>query len=396
MRKQPGKGSRHRPSFDCLEERSLLSAEYLSAAAPEVIATVSQVPALQPGPVIAVRLDFNGGLLIQEEQGAPVIGPPLPGQMTRDATPEPQAGSLQAAGEGGPVIVSGAPIGRSASEGGAGVLTQSSAQLVSSSGLPPGAGPVFAVAGMQSGAGQLSVFVTGNLAFAFTRSPFVTVEPEPTILDPVYTQAGAGALSVGVESVAGKPAGPEPGGMSSELVVAPASPPPQQLTLLASSAGTSARLVSQADAVAGGYRSMAAGPCVNTGLASGMIRRGLKLIPGDSDRLLRGRLEELAGPMSADLIAGAFPLDRVALGRAIDQFFEQFEDRDTAEFLRQDPRHLVILLLAVASTLLALETVRRRSGRPTATRGVSTWARAERNDYIEYPALNGSWPSRLS
>ncbi len=109
-----------------------------------------------------------------------------------------------------------------------------------------------------------------------------------------------------------------------------------------------------------------------------------------------GNADALPGPSGVDLLATALPFDRNSLARAVDQLFHQFENLSADDVVWQHSTQLALSSLAVASTLAALNTIRRRWSRwsPSSTgRGRDPGAVS---DHIGFPELPGSWSSRLS
>jgi hypothetical protein len=104
----------------------------------------------------------------------------------------------------------------------------------------------------------------------------------------------------------------------------------------------------------------------------------------------------MSRPASADLIASAFPVDRASLERAIDHFFEQLDGLNAREMAQHDPRSVIVLSLALASTFTALELVRRRWRRRALAGDFRLRRSAAGADRIGFPELPTSWSSRLS
>jgi hypothetical protein len=125
-------------------------------------------------------------------------------------------------------------------------------------------------------------------------------------------------------------------------------------------------------------------------------RPALKPASDDSVRLTGDTSDEMSRPGSADLIASVLPFDRATLEKAVDHFFQQLEDLNAKELVRRGPRPVVLLSLAVASTLTALELVRRRWRRRITAGVVRGREPMATGDHVGFPELPGSWSSRFS
>jgi hypothetical protein len=224
------------------------------------------------------------------------------------------------------------------------------------------------------------------------------LEPAGTIsLD--SEPAGSAANSAGV----GKESTQEPGGVSNGSNGPAIASPPAQLFALLDAESAWARLVSQGEASESGNQIVGSGRVQGSLTASGHrgatnTSRGALLstayvsIDGN-DGSSPG---EWPRPSSADLIASALPFDRAALDRAIDVFFQQFDDLGRGDMTGQRPAYIVMYSIALASTFAALDVVRRR-WRLTAT-GIHIRVRHPQvtADHIGFPELPGSWSSRAS
>jgi hypothetical protein len=110
-----------------------------------------------------------------------------------------------------------------------------------------------------------------------------------------------------------------------------------------------------------------------------------------------GEQQELPLPQSAGLITTAFPFDRAALERAVDQFFDQLEGLGTGPLSEQGTGRVLPLSLAVFGALTAVEVARRR----LRSKG-SDWKSSTRQDalgseeLLGFPELPGSWSTRLT
>ena len=108
------------------------------------------------------------------------------------------------------------------------------------------------------------------------------------------------------------------------------------------------------------------------------------------------RLQELPGPKSPDLITSAFPFDRAAVDRAVDQFFQQFGEIDPDELVRPISARIILYTLAVAGAYAGLDVVRRRWRQATAGKNVRVSHALATAYPVGFPQLPGSWSSRLS
>jgi hypothetical protein len=99
-------------------------------------------------------------------------------------------------------------------------------------------------------------------------------------------------------------------------------------------------------------------------------------------------------PSGADLFARALPFDSSSLVRAIDRFFAEFAGPDGTELVSRGPSRTIVLSVVLASTVAALELVRRRyttdAGNPRIRHSLR-WSR-----HVGFPELPGSWSSRLT
>jgi hypothetical protein len=447
MPKRTGITSRRRPSFDSLESRSLLSAGNLLTSAPIALITVSPIltaPATRAFPnALALNgaVSFQGASGVQTNGAAPTQLQGVSFQSTEDSTSSiegnlaigpdfafqansrSQAVPTVAIPSGSAPLTGSFPTALTTSRfaateaqlsgfaalstqgdgnfndvnGLAGAVLRPGPVLLSSAVFATGDGLTLAVPVI--GSGSEIVTVSGSFAFTLARSQAVPVAAEPVIFDWLLGAAAGGPdTAAGAEFVAGKGAGPELGGMGYGLLVPGAtSLPAQGVTLFDWSTNPGARLVSQPDPNAETNASVATGPYRDMRLASIInVRPELKLFSAGSAPSRGDRLDESPGPEKADLIGNVLPFDRAALGRAINHFFQQIEDLEPGEFAGQGPRDFVILSLAMASTLLALELFRRRCRWGPASGGILGWAPRESKDQIGYPELPGSWPSRLS
>jgi hypothetical protein len=239
--------------------------------------------------------------------------------------------------------------------------------------------------------------VSGASPMALSKGLSVPGESEPA--GAIAGDAPAVNVSIG----AGKEAGEVTGaGNNSSIGSAANSPPAQLLAALDGGADISTRLLSPTDVFtrensltggAPGPRSLAV-----SGLSGSAHTGGMGKMPtsdastGRSD----GRLPELSGPKSADLITSVLSFDRAALDRAVDQFFEKFAEIDPDELVLPVSARIILYTLAVAGAYAGLDVVRRR------------WRQAKAGKYVRvphalataypvgFPQLPGSWSSRIS
>jgi hypothetical protein len=100
-------------------------------------------------------------------------------------------------------------------------------------------------------------------------------------------------------------------------------------------------------------------------------------------------------PASADLIAAVVPFDRDAIERAIDRFIDELDGGTTRAAIKRGPTRLILLSMALAGGALALEELRRHWRRECGAR-LSARDRESQNALVAFPELPGSWSSRLS
>jgi hypothetical protein len=342
MRKQPGVVSRCRPSFDFLEERALLSG------------------------------------------GHP--GSPVPGDMFWSSQPHA-------------IHSESMTLGRSGSDGppwlDAGWSGSHNDSWLSQPAGSTDSQPDHDVPPQSTGSPLSQQTVVGPL---FPSSAFSQSKPEsaPGLESPTGIGAGPGSPATAVASGQTRTTELEPAGTIS-LDSEPAGS-------AANSADSGwARLVSQGEASESGNELVGSGRVQGSLTASGHrgatnTSRGALLstayvsIDGN-DGSSPG---EWPRPSSADLIASALPFDRAALDRAIDVFFQQFDDLGRGDMTGQRPAYIVMYSIALASTFAALDVVRRR-WRLTAT-GIHIRVRHPQvtADHIGFPELPGSWSSRAS
>ena len=388
MTKHPGFASRCKPSLESLEERSLLSGGYPVSPGPSAILASPPVHTGLPQPgFFAVPGSDRAPSFFHEVSALPSNGAwsfqpdGLWPSQPDGAAPYPSDGVSQHQAEG-----------VSAYQTGDGpalqlfIIVQVRFESSSNLQIEPGAAPVPA-----------------PLAAALSSSQSATIEPEPATLGPLFAQANGNAASAnGVPVVAGRGFSQEPGVTNSLIAPTATLPPTQLVSLLDADSVVTTRLVSQGEA------SPAVNPLGGSGLdrdsrtatsrSGTAVKNSAGLYPTSyvSADLAGVEPDELLRPSSADLIANVLPFDRAALEKAIDHFFQQFEDLDARDLVAREPARFVMLSLALASTFTALELVRRRWRRWGAGNDVLVRSPLDGGDHIGFPELPGSWSSRLS
>jgi hypothetical protein len=377
MQKYPGIASHCRPSFDLLEERALLSGGYPGWHGP------GQMPVSPPahsGPMSSASPGFDGGEWSQNGWAQSPDGswPSQRGGTTQsqpdwDGLSQP-AGSPQYQIAAGPTIAFGffAQVRLDSAP---------NLEIPSSTGSEPGS---FAPAPVSGQPG--------------------TTSPEPAGPIPLDAQIAGNAGGVaGVTFNAGKDVGQAPGGVSN----GPGSPavnfPPAQLLYIwDTDSGFATRLVSQGEVStagiplasnASGHGSVTATGhfgAANTG--RGVLMPTVYVVTNLTD----ASDDDRPRPKSADLIASALPFDRAALDRAIDQFFQQFDELNHANPAGQMPAHIALYSLALASTFAALDVVLRRWRLTTTGKYMRVRHSLATEEHIGFPELPASWSSRLS
>ena len=109
-----------------------------------------------------------------------------------------------------------------------------------------------------------------------------------------------------------------------------------------------------------------------------------------------GSLDQSSSPAGVELIAHALSFDRAALDRAIDQFFQQFDDLHSREFVVQGPAFLGLYTFALASTFAGLEVIRRRWGLTKRGKTLRIGPARDLAGPVGFPQLPGIWSSRSS
>jgi hypothetical protein len=359
-----------KPSFDRLEERALLSVG--NPGTPGLGQMMRPTPPpihSEPAPFspfVSVGGQGNQGGWAQSSVGSRESQPPgmMQPQPTGDRAPQPMGSSSDS-----PIVGPTIPF-----------ALASQPQLGSAPilGNPSNAGPAPGSNGNSQAKGQ----------------PEATEPAGPASVD-----APAAAASVGT----GKDVGEELGGVNNTPIgPAASSPPAQRLSVLDADNAVSTRLLSPDEV------SVPANPLVGVRTGRGSLTATGQ--PGSANRtrawtirtadpstsLTDGSRGEFPGPRSADLIANVLPFDRDALDRAIDHFFQRFEELNPGELVGKRPAHIVLCTLALATTFAALDLVRRRlrltkTGKDARVRHPLAMA-----GHVGFPELPASWFSRMS
>jgi hypothetical protein len=365
MRNHSGTFSRHCPTFDSLEERSLLSGgnSWSAGPGPGNAAPTSPPGVLQPPPMGGPRSggasSFRGNWSLSPDQTGSWQFAQI-SQDQSDLTVPPTTGYVGPGPSGPPQV-------------GLGALG-SQANTSAGSGSP---GPGLA------------------------KNTVVVMDSEPG--GPAVFNAQVASAVVGVTTGSNKEAGQEPGGASnSQIGSSVSSPPAQFLALLDADIFGTARRLSPGNADSGSESPDVTGPGreANGGVArlGSLTRNRAPLVATTyvSAHAPTGNQDELPRPSGADLIANALPFDRAALDRAIDRLFQQFETLSPGELIWQRPARLVLYSLAMASTFAAIDALRRRWGRGRRATDARVRDPETMLDQIGFPELPGSWSSRLS
>jgi hypothetical protein len=131
--------------------------------------------------------------------------------------------------------------------------------------------------------------------------------------------------------------------------------------------------------------------------AAAITGRGRLIATTDvSTALTDAQADDWPRPSSADLIASALPFDRAALDRAIDRFFQHFEDLSAGELVGKGPSQLLLYSVALASTFAALEVVHRRWWMMTTGKHLRVRHPLAISDHIGFPELPETWSSRIA
>jgi hypothetical protein len=389
MPKNRGIVSCCRPGVECLEERALLSGG--STGAPGTGETVAP-PSPPPFSFLSSSSPLPGS------GGAPA---PQNGSPQRPDEPSTSQLSQTAPQQPGDDTASQPPVVTSdqGDTGGvSGDMEVMVTTITSSVGSSPASGPVAAsfVVVFEFLPKEAQPEPAGP---ASLDAQSVTTEPEisgPVLPDAQATSAAGMTVSEGREAVQ------EPVGISNVPSGRAVTSPPAQLLSFSDADSVSARLVSEGETSAGGSRLAADGAVRGSVTVAGRpgaaitSRGGLISTNDASTGVIDTGTDEWPRPRSADLIASALPYDRAALDRAIDRFFQQFEDLKPGDLVGRRPAHIVLYALALTSTFAALDVVRRRWRLTTTDKHLRLRQPLMIADHIGFPELPASWSSRLS
>jgi hypothetical protein len=229
----------------------------------------------------------------------------------------------------------------------------------------------------------------------------VIIESEFAGLDQLPAQADVNSASGdGVSLIAGKGGGQEPGVAIGQIATALTLPPGQVFSLLNAEGVVPTRLMSPGEASSRGNPVEGIGPdgvsgtgahCPPTAIKSPAALYPSSHVSGD---LTNVDPDDLPRPSSADLIASVLRLDSAAIEQAIVRYFHRFEDLDAADAVRHGPVRIVLISLALGSTFVALDVVRRRWRRWTEATDIRVRDRLPRGNHIGFPEFPASWTSR--
>jgi hypothetical protein len=393
MRNNSGTTARRRPSFDSLEDRCLLNGDAsLSLRWPQALS-------IPVGPAFlwaSTAFSRPGVSRTPSSSVVPVIPSAELQQRSFDPnTPTPFEGSSPFASDRGssfrdytpfqfPEISLFQPDETIA-------LPQIIILLIRAEPQPGSQSPLSAEAQPSSGGG------------AAAKSPAPIMAPERA--DLARGIASADSIAPGVAAtVAEKAAIVEPSTTTFAQVGSAAGLPPAQL-LPPIDAGSrpTMRLVAQDDRFPGVNQFDTAGLTIAVNVETHHSPRTLAAAAASrssaisSASLAEDWSEELPRPNGADLIAGVMPFDRSSLVRAIDRFFEEFDNLGHSESASRNRSHIFILPVTLACTLAALELFRRRWRYWTGGGNEARVRHPLQNGVpIGFPELPGSWSSRLT
>jgi hypothetical protein len=371
MQKQSGGNARRRPGFDSLEERSLLSGVI---GWPAALVASSAGPSPHVGP---------GWLAGPVAGGGPFSHAAWTADGDRFGPAQQPAGGSTAEGPGG--------FGPAQGDGGPWFGSQDDAPFQSAGGFAgPANGPLAGGPSSQPG-----VFVAPfSGAPAAPSGSAAARGGEPVAGNQAFSGAEnvAGGSNVIVITISAKESGQEPALAGLAPIGQAGAPPAQSSMVDANSAGRPLSLATGSDGPAGGAGGWSAGRAAPAHAT--LARFGDRSL---FDRLTRPGDQEpdgLPGPSGADLIAAGLPLDQAALDRALDQFFRQRSEWGASDRSGRGPARFVLVSLALASSLVALEVVRRRFYRTSAGE-LRAQSQAREGGPFEFPERPRSWSSRL-
>ncbi len=414
MRTPSKRMARHRPCFDSLEARSLLSGEPFGVGPFVPLAIVTSVSArfsLGPDSIVVgasqveFQVDFQSSAAKGPQSTFAFIAMPSPWHAPIEDLHEVHAGG---SGDIPGLLSDSFNHGGSAQA----LMPMASSQQQTTPNFEPAGGE----------------FTMPALLSYLAHDDSLPAPDAPTYAAPFLAIAALWGKPQTTDSASSDPvdlgglgAGPQPGaqaalvssgkGVESAQAAVPSSPVP---TALSSSPARQVPLASSdplpfdapaaGNAIAGrpdAARVATASALPRLGSAQGASPIGSRLLSiSRSDLPDRSPGDEpgsLPRPAGADLIASVLPFDRTSLERAVDRFFEQFDDVDVRDLVGQSSTRIVLFSLTLTSTVLALDVARRRWQRGEA--GPSHGRIRDplsRRDPLGFPELPGSWSSRLT
>jgi hypothetical protein len=212
----------------------------------------------------------------------------------------------------------------------------------------------------------------------------------------------------GGETVAG--ANPNAGGPLVAAILSVPIPPAEALTAAPSGAlrnidlAANSRTEPPGEGHSNGDRVADAGPFFSphsaiglrstTGASAAAPRSRTPVAPA---RAVEAQAGDFPQPLADDLIAVALPFDGAMVQRAIDHFFQEFDELDPRDLVRSDLSGVVYVSLGLATTVAAMEVVRRRlRHRTLGANAVLVREARSSGDDLGFPDLPGSWSSRLT
>jgi hypothetical protein len=252
----------------------------------------------------------------------------------------------------------------------------------------------------------ISIAPPGPIVAVGAKGPAVTLAPEPVNLPMVFASANSVAFGVAgvTTSAADKTVFPEPmttvfaqiGSLAGVL-------PAQLVPVIDAGAHLTTRLVSPVDGlpatnqVAGTGLQVASINDLGHHASTSAAAADLGSTSTSPAPLALDKVDELPRPSGYDLIAGVLPFEPSSLIRAIDRFFEEFDDLGTKDLTPQRSAQLIALSATLTGAITAMELVRRRwSYRKTERDSARVRDPLDRGVRLGFPELPGSWSSRLT
>jgi hypothetical protein len=373
--------SRCRPSFDSLEERSLLSGSYFGPGPAPDAGFRPPPPILGTPPPLAIP--GSDGARGPQVGIAPTRGESWPERPENDAGHQGVAAAIVSAAASSTTSI--VPIFTNP------VITSNVAPVIK---FVPEQNSV-----SPSNNGVVPGFATGTQVIVPSATPEPGTNAPPVSL--AAPASGTAASAVGVAASPGREA-------VSEAVFASTSPigatigsqPAQPLPFIEDGLTVSTSLLSQSNLTAPGTQvvniapgqgsmTIASRPTIAVTSRGALFATALSLFDLKNDH--NG---EWPHPSRADLLASALPFDRASLDRAIDRFLHQFEDLTARELVGESPTHIVLYSLMTTTVVAGLYAVHRRWTRTGWQARVRY--RMATPDPVGFPELPGSWSSRLS